>query len=428
MASIPSAATLSKQYISEILNRTRRDLREASERVASSLNLDALKLAGSMVSGCPCTGIYLTAQGGYNQIYMLTFEGYPDLIARVNGNCPLRLAATLEFLRNNTSIPVPKVLAIETNPHNPVNARYTIQERILGRSLGSVWPSLTSQQIETVVAQVAEFEAQLMQTHFPAIGCLLKDVDGQFSVGRMGFPCVSTYNLRGDTGPWTSSLDWIKAQLSAELIGLDDTDKWMLERANCRFRNGDAENTDLSQLHHYFMMLYRLLLRGVEQLSQVLHSDDCDPPSVPFVLHHDDLEIGNIMVAYDDPTRVVAIVDWEGSHVVPLWVPVTCDRLLMGSLPEGDQLRGLQELRQSIHERLAPIADRARRLPVYLSYLLYLASGDLSKLENVTTMKADFRSWLAPMSEQYVRCFDELLTFINADDQHSMIDPNSYRG
>ena len=100
------------------------------------------------------------------QVFILTFEDHPDVVARLNGSYnkqdltqpadllehrlqsevrsklvpPVRLldaymfanqqVDTMAYVHSRTSIPVPKVYAIVTDPQNPVGTRYTLQERV----------------------------------------------------------------------------------------------------------------------------------------------------------------------------------------------------------------------------------------------------------------------------------------------------------
>jgi aminoglycoside phosphotransferase (APT) family kinase protein len=58
----------------------------------------------------------------------------------------------------------------------------------------------------------------------------------------------------------------------------------------------------------YESILY--LISNVELLDQW---------SAPFSISHPDLTTNNILVSYEDPARVVGIIDWEGTRIQP-WV------------------------------------------------------------------------------------------------------------
>ncbi|KAJ7734016.1 hypothetical protein DFH07DRAFT_780443 [Mycena maculata] len=93
--------------------------------------------------------------------------------ARLSKLLSLGFVATLAFVKQHTSIPVPKVHHLESSSDNLVGARYMITVRILGHPLGTTWYTMSSQQGQQVVTQLAGIEAELLNIRFPAIGCLV---------------------------------------------------------------------------------------------------------------------------------------------------------------------------------------------------------------------------------------------------------------
>lgn len=88
----------------------------------------------------------------------------------------------------------------------------------------------------------------------------------------------------------------------------NEPDLWLTTRKNF------LPNEDANDSLRYISTWYTLLCKAIDSLN----FDAFDLPSCPVVLRHDDLNLGNILVAWDDPTYVVGIVDWEGSRCVPL--------------------------------------------------------------------------------------------------------------
>ncbi|KAG6876625.1 hypothetical protein C0992_012225 [Termitomyces sp. T32_za158] len=66
-------------------------------------------------------------------------------------------ADTLRYIRENTSIPVPRVVASATHGEYA----YTLMEVVEGIALDSVWPRLDAQQRSNVIAQLRGFISQL---------------------------------------------------------------------------------------------------------------------------------------------------------------------------------------------------------------------------------------------------------------------------
>ncbi|KAJ7473152.1 hypothetical protein B0H11DRAFT_2037432 [Mycena galericulata] len=143
----------------------------AVSRVLASFDLQSLEDEAARVMKKGCIGSYPIAQGGFNTVFVLTFEDGTDVIARLagsafndNAECTedalthsfLSEVATLSFVKRHTSIPVPEVYHVESSAGNPVGARYILMERILGHPLGTTWYTMSSQQRQQVVTQLAK--------------------------------------------------------------------------------------------------------------------------------------------------------------------------------------------------------------------------------------------------------------------------------
>ncbi|KZT04786.1 uncharacterized protein LAESUDRAFT_727644 [Laetiporus sulphureus 93-53] len=427
MESVPSAAALGQKYEEWCQRNMTEEDRRITEVLCSAVNVEELKLAASRAVGDRCTGAHMTGQGGFNLIYMLTFEHSSDVVARINGSfikqdkeqsddmIAHRIdseAATLKYVQAATSIPVPRVYAVESSLHNPVKARYTLQERILGRNLADVWLFLTIEQLDIVIPQVANIEAQLLQTRFSAIGSLTEVHDGQISVGPLGLSCTHPLNLQREYGPWTSFLDWLKAYVVAELESLEsEQDEWLSLRSRWRIINRDAE-ASIQPIQHidYFKTYYHLVIDGMESLdASGCDSQDC-LEEMPFVLWHEDISLTNILVAYDDPTRIVGLVDWEGASIVPLWACFGHEQSF--ELIEGDDLIRLQRLRDSTHERHLPMIRSAKDPGFPFQYLQFIASSRGSVMRSVEASKSYAKDFFARCGTQYSRHFQKLFDFV----------------
>lgn len=247
---------------------------------------------------------------------------------------------------------------------------------------------LDDSQVDAVLKQIFTIEGKLFQTEFNSIGSL-RAQGPQVIVGHAGLSCLSPYPFRGDIGPWQSSASFIIAYIHAECALLeDDLDEWAQERKQF----ADWRGIDLdrgTQVVAYFKWWYRLFSEGLRLLDLSAY----DPPHSPFVLYHEDLCPLNVMVAYDDPTEVVGIVDWEGSRVVPLWYCAMFDRLLEESRFPDEQRRSyLREIRDKTHQMMQPAIKHRDRLN--LPYLFHLASSRLSVQLTPHALNDKFLDWL----------------------------------
>ena len=106
----------------------------------------------------------------------------------------------------------------------------------MGQCLARIWYTLTESQIDSIIAQICDFDGQLLQTNFPAIGSLQKQ-DSEFIVGRAGLSCIAPYRFRKDVGPWQSSVAFIDAHIKAaaeeerEGGGISSTQEKKMSRA-----------------------------------------------------------------------------------------------------------------------------------------------------------------------------------------------------
>jgi hypothetical protein len=287
--------------------------------------------------------------------------------------------------------------------------------QIVGQCLARIWYTLTESQIDSIIAQICDFDGQLLQTNFPAIGSLQKQ-DSEFIVGRAGLSCVAPYRFRKDVGPWQSSVAFIDAHIKAELDLLEnDPDEWARERLQvAKLRNLDLDHGP--NVLAYFRTWYRLFSRGINRLDLT----EYDPPNCPFVLYHQDVTVLNIMVAYDDPSRVVAIIDWEGSRVLPLWCCLGPDPLLQDyCLRDEQHLSRLRDCRRRAHETMQPAVKLVRKDRLSLPHLLNLASSRFSVNLPTETLNEQFRTWLFGRPEKDVRLFKDLIMFISTGQSKS---------
>jgi len=88
--------------------------------------------------------------------------------------------------------------------------------------------------------------------------------------------------------------------------------------------------------------------------------DSADPELARYALDLHELGPKNIIVAPDDPTRILAVVDWQSASVRPLWRCARTPYWLLPSLA-GDDDAGKQRLRSAFRAAVAnePVFARA---------------------------------------------------------------------
>jgi hypothetical protein len=72
----------------------------------------------------------------------------------------------------HTQVPVPRVLAWDADPLNPVGAEYIMMEKAPGIQLFKVWDEMTDQDKLSVVKHLTKLEGETTELRFPASGSL----------------------------------------------------------------------------------------------------------------------------------------------------------------------------------------------------------------------------------------------------------------
>ncbi|KAJ7449150.1 kinase-like domain-containing protein [Mycena galericulata] len=393
------------------------------KRVIASFDLEALKAQATRSMGKKCTGCSPISQGGFNTVFILTFEDGSDIIARLNGsaiaqdeNFPVEdvtqrfvsEVATLRYVKQHTSIPVPKVYYAESDFDNPVRTRYMLMERISGQSLTAPWNKLSAEGRRKVVAQLADLQSQLLKLEFSNIGCL---IDEAGTVGPLGLSCTYPFVLRDDNrGPFASSKEFLLAHVRSELdLLMNHTDEWNQQRTKWAFLNGGFDDIP----RQYAIKWFQLLLDGINSLPLEL----LDPPENAFVLFHDDFDTGNILVSHNDPTEVVGILDWEGSRILPLWDPRRlCSVIASPSdIEDPEEYASLKSLQKDILQDAQLYIGYSQ---LHLARLLHIVDYGHSVQSKRTELDALFIQWFdgvcATGRSQHIESFLDLKRLIQS--------------
>lgn len=130
----------------------------------------------------PSTSITKLAEGGSSKVFLITMEDGFEVIAKV----PTPIAgprhyltasevATMDFLRSEVGLPIPRVYGWNSSAaveENPVGAEYVIMEKVQGVELSRCWRGLTKKERLAVIRRICEYENKLFTTPFEQIGGL----------------------------------------------------------------------------------------------------------------------------------------------------------------------------------------------------------------------------------------------------------------
>ncbi|KAH8117821.1 hypothetical protein DFH11DRAFT_1570878 [Phellopilus nigrolimitatus] len=234
--------------------------------------------------------------------------------------------ATMHYIRDYTSIPVPRVLAYEVDSAHPLGC-FLLTEKALGVSLDIILPSLSLGDQDRVVAQIATWSAKLSRHRFGAIGSLYANSEDGYLVG----PIVATQffaegrsHLRLDRGPYATAKNYLLACTQREI---DCARTLVTQDASLSYQR-DLENCKL-QVDQSMLLLSDLVqrCRGL---------DDDDPELAPFSFDFHDMGPRNFIISRNDPTRIISVVGWDCIQIKPLWQCGRIPRWLQTSMYDGD--------------------------------------------------------------------------------------------
>ncbi|EEP81246.1 predicted protein [Uncinocarpus reesii 1704] len=273
-------------------------------------------IAVDKLEGGFCKALIMKREDGTKLVAKL-----PTKIAGPPGLLTASEVATLKYVKQHTSIPVPVVLSWDCDPSNKVGSEYIIMEKAPGVQLYERWADMTGESKIALVNNLVRLESQLASIQFPEFGSLfLRDLDDTTMKGHSLRPLPATIdpthsycigpsvdrswyiNAQQDVsqptfrkGPWSSLSDYgcnLAKREIAKLFRQRRTDDRPYRR-----RSSEEEANDLLPA----MKLVELLESRHTELSSL---------SRP-ILWHTDLHLGNIYVADNDPTQIVSIIDWQ---------------------------------------------------------------------------------------------------------------------
>ena len=120
--------------------------------------------------------VELLAKGTLSKLYTIYCGRKVDYIMRITlPIIPLRKhlseMATIKYVRQNTDIPVPRVVARSMRSRNILGFEWTIMQRIPGKTLCEQWRRMSWLK-EELVRKVIKYQVQLFDDRFPVIGSL----------------------------------------------------------------------------------------------------------------------------------------------------------------------------------------------------------------------------------------------------------------
>ncbi|KAL6303218.1 hypothetical protein BKA93DRAFT_788604 [Sparassis latifolia] len=121
--------------------------------------------------------IHFLGAGTFHKGYLITLADGREVVARVARRFMPRLkteseVATMKYLREHTSIPVPTVYDYDANPYNRLGGEYILMSKAKGIQLGKVFHSMGHNELIALMENLASLVIPLFAYRFPRIGSL----------------------------------------------------------------------------------------------------------------------------------------------------------------------------------------------------------------------------------------------------------------
>ena len=248
--------------------------------------------------------------------------------------------ATLSYIREHTTIPVPSVVAYSSTAENELGCEWILMEKVPGVALTNVWSDIGLETKSRVIKSIVGFVRQLrdIQRCFPAIGNLYfrEDIDAsntgvrvvptedeKYVVGPIVTPCMFAggrkLRVSRNLGPYTNDAEYVAA------IAATGVEEMKLLLSVDAHLHADFDEDLAGDAEDVIEVLDEL-----KTISTTLFS------SLPrhFSLHHHDLSLANILV---NPVtyEITGIVDWECVGTRPHWELAYPLFLLGSEIEEG---------------------------------------------------------------------------------------------
>ncbi|KIK70042.1 hypothetical protein GYMLUDRAFT_213098 [Collybiopsis luxurians FD-317 M1] len=127
--------------------------------------------------GVEVVRIKFLSAGTFHKAYLVTLADRQQVVARVARKFMPRLkteseVATMQYLREHTSIPVPTVYHYDSNPYNRLGGEFILMSKAPGIPLAKVYHSLSYNNLVKLLTNLAEMVIPLFAHRFSELGSL----------------------------------------------------------------------------------------------------------------------------------------------------------------------------------------------------------------------------------------------------------------
>ena len=211
------------------------------------------------------------------------------------------------LLLERTTIPIPRVFSSRSEIHPDPLSTFIIMEYIDANVLSPIQlMDLEDDQKKELYKSLANIYIQLRRQEFPAIGRLHQTTEGIHSLGKTASVDINIQQLEG-LEPF-SIQEQFGAASGGSMRSANDYASMLLRIGfNAFLKSQNAVGEDMARSYIYHQHIFYQHIKS--WMNQTLDKG-------PFVLVHGDLSPQNVMV--DKNMKVVAVLDWEWSRVIPV--------------------------------------------------------------------------------------------------------------
>ncbi|CAD6593996.1 MAG: hypothetical protein ASARMPRED_008331 [Alectoria sarmentosa] len=236
-----------------------------------------------------------------------------------------RVAATLDYVRQNSLIPVATIIAKDISNDNPLESPYFLQSRIPGCNLEVLWTDLSHSQRCTVAREIGRVIRSLMTLESPVTGHVEASSRDTETAELYTIVPFDLKNVDGD-------LFEEPEQQSSQVTGAPRVSQTTLDFFKCqigRWRTVDVDRK--AGMVDRTIGLWDDMLKVVEEMNDLemfTAERQC--------LCHVDLHPRNIMVKVqpDNSIQVTGILDWDEAVVAPKFMACEPPGWLWGFDPD----------------------------------------------------------------------------------------------